>query len=58
MDKFILMESNPELMYMFSLILNESLAYYKKTDTDKLKVYQSYIMTYSVQFIWQMYQSI
>ena len=56
-EKYTMMENRPEIMFMFSLILNESLAVLKRFETEKLKKAQNYIMTYTVQFVWHMYQS-
>ena len=44
-----------DVQYMFTLCLNEALSYFKKYDLERLHELQHYILTYSIQFIWQIF---
>mmetsp|Transcript_3247 Transcript_3247/g.2189 ORF Transcript_3247/g.2189 Transcript_3247/m.2189 type:complete len:80 (+) Transcript_3247:52-291(+) len=57
-DKFCLIGRGElfDLKYLFTLLLSESLGYYKKFEIDKLNDFQLYVLTYSIQFLWQLEQ--
>jgi len=48
------MEKHFEIMLLFSTIINESLGFFKKYDSEKLSAAQKYILQYSVQFLWHL----
>mmetsp|Transcript_29966 Transcript_29966/g.29176 ORF Transcript_29966/g.29176 Transcript_29966/m.29176 type:complete len:105 (+) Transcript_29966:2362-2676(+) len=47
-----------DIKYMFTLLMTESLGYFKKYEVEKLYEVQMYTLTYSIQFLWHLYQII